>query len=136
MGVVSQEGRSRIMAAIHKRNTKPELAVRRFLHARGFRFRLHDAKLPGTPDLVFASRRAVVFVHGCFWHRCPHCAAGRKEVRSNLAYWEPKLARNRARDSQARATLEADGWKVLTVWECETGDATKLELLAVMLSPA
>jgi DNA mismatch endonuclease (patch repair protein) len=121
------------MAAIRKRNTKPELVVRRFLHKRGLRFRLHDRKLPGVPDLVFPSRRAVVFVHGCFWHRCPHCAAGRKEVRSNLAYWEPKLARNRSRDARARAALEAAGWTVLTIWECELQDEMKLELLAAAL---
>jgi DNA mismatch endonuclease (patch repair protein) len=121
------------MAAIRKRNTKPELAVRRFLHARGLRFRLHDGKLPGVPDLVFPSRRAVVFVHGCFWHRCPHCAAGRKEVRSNLAYWEPKLARNQSRDVRAREALEVEGWKVLTIWECEVQNETKLELLAAAL---
>jgi DNA mismatch endonuclease (patch repair protein) len=91
---MTRDARSRIMSAIRKRDTKPELAVRDFLHAKGLRYRLHGARLPGCPDFVFPARKAVVFVHGCFWHRCPHCAAGRKVVRSNVGYFHPKLARN------------------------------------------
>ena len=94
MAVMTRDARSRIMSAIRKRDTKPELAVRDFLHAKGLRYRLHGARLPGCPDFVFPARKAVVFVHGCFWHRCPHCAAGRKVVRSNVGYFHPKLARN------------------------------------------
>src|SRR5580658_9017144 len=124
---MSAAARSRIMSAIHKRDTKPELAVRQFLHASGLRYRLHASSLPGSPDLVFPSRRAVVFVHGCFWHRCPNCAAGRKEVRSNTDYWIPKLERNVARDIRVKAELEARGWLVCTVWECEVGKRHVLE---------
>lgn len=111
----------------------PELTVRRFLHAIGFRYRLHAAKLPGKPDLVFRSRRAVVFVHGCFWHGCPHCRVGKREVKSNLSYWQPKLARNKARDAKTAAELEGLGWKVFTVWECQVRSAAALEALAAAL---
>lgn len=114
--------RSRIMASIKKKNTKPELLVRRFLHGQGLRFRLHAADLPGTPDLVFRSRRVAFFVHGCFWHRCPYCAAGRKEVRSNVKYWLPKLERNQLRDRLARESLLHQGWKVVVVWECQAAN--------------
>jgi DNA mismatch endonuclease (patch repair protein) len=129
MARISAEARSRIMSAIRKRDTKPELAVRRFLHAEGLRYRLHAASLPGSPDLIFPSRRTAVFVHGCFWHRCPHCAAGKKEVRSNTGYWIPKLQRNQACDARVRAELEDAGWSVLTVWECETRDRRVLQRL-------
>jgi DNA mismatch endonuclease (patch repair protein) len=127
---ISAEARSRIMSAIRKRNTKPELAVRRFLHASGLRYVLHDTSLPGCPDLVFQSRRAVVFVHGCFWHRCPHCAAGRKTVRSNTAYWIPKLRRNKTRDARVKAELEVQGWMVCTIWECEVSNPRALGRVA------
>jgi DNA mismatch endonuclease (patch repair protein) len=123
------------MSAIRKTNTKPELAVRRFLHAKGFRYLLHWSRLPGCPDLVLPSRKAVVFVHGCFWHRCPHCATGKKEVRTNTAYWLPKLERNRTRDVRVRAELEAEGWAVLTIWECEVTDRRALQRLASSLGP-
>jgi DNA mismatch endonuclease (patch repair protein) len=121
------------MSAIRKRDTKAELVVRRYLHAQGLRYVLHGTKLPGCPDLVFPSRRAVVFVHGCFWHRCPHCAAGKKEVRSNTAYWLPKFERNKARDARVRVELEAKGWAVHTIWECEVGNPSVLARLAKAL---
>jgi DNA mismatch endonuclease (patch repair protein) len=130
---MTPESRSRIMSAISKRDTKPELAVRRFLHAKGLRYALHDAKLPGHPDLVLASRRAIVFVHGCFWHRCPHCPAGSKVVRSNVDYWHPKLERNVRRDVRVSSELESKGWTVLTIWECQTGNERQLEKLATAL---
>jgi DNA mismatch endonuclease, patch repair protein len=134
MSAATGEARSRIMSAIRKRDTKPELAVRRFLHARGLRYTLHGKKLPGSPDLVFASRKAVVFVHGCFWHRCPHCRAGSKVVRSNTAYWHPKLVRNVVRDKRVRSELEEEGWKVLTIWECQTSSSSLLSKLARTLT--
>ena len=127
--------RSRNMAAIRGKDTRPELAVRRFLHGKGLRYRLHAASLPGKPDLVFRSRRTVVFVHGCFWHGCPHCRSGRREVKSNADYWGPKLARNKARDIAARSALEAAGWLVLTIWECQSRDAFALAALATALDP-
>jgi DNA mismatch endonuclease (patch repair protein) len=128
-----REARSRIMAAIRKRDTKPELVVRRALHARGLRFRLYRNDLPGCPDITFPSRNAVLFVHGCFWHRCPHCVAGKKTVRSNAAYWLPKLERNRARDARVKAELERQGWTVLSIWECQVNDDDAIQGLAQSL---
>lgn len=103
------------------------MLVRRLVHGMGFRYRLHGLDLPGKPDLVFASRRKVIFVHGCFWHMHgdPRCS-DRREPQSNQEYWNPKLAGNRQRDAENLAALEAAGWSVLTVWECETGDAIAL----------
>lgn len=123
------------MSSIRKTNTKPELAVRRFLHCLGFRYRLYGIDLPGRPDMVFSSRRAVVMVHGCFWHRCPNCAAGQKLPRSNTGYWLPKLARNQARDVEVLQALQAKGWKVLTIWECQTKNPVELARLAAELGP-
>ena len=115
------------MASIRSKHMKPELAVRKAAHRLGFRFRLHRKDLPGKPDLVFPKYRAVIFVHGCFWHQHskPGCLDGRPP-KSNLAYWGPKLARNLQRDAAHRAELEKQGWRVLTVWECETKDAQLL----------
>src|SRR5437899_2619730 len=106
------------MARIRKVDTKPELAVRKLLHARGFRFRLHRRDLPGNPDIVFPGRKKVIFVHGCFWHR-HDCPSGRKVPVANPDYWRPKLDRNLARDTENLARLHALGWATLTVWECE-----------------
>lgn len=122
--------RSRNMAAIRGKDTRPELIVRRFLHARGLRFRLYAKGLPGKPDIVFRPKRAAVFVHGCFWHGCPHCRSGRREVKSNTGYWKPKLAKNRARDIRVRAELEGMGWQVFVIWECQMRDAAALSRLA------
>ncbi len=122
-----------MMASVKKKNTKPEVIVRSFLHRQGLRFTLHDKRLPGTPDIVFPRCRTVPFIHGCFWHQCPHCAAGKKEVRTNTAYWLPKLARNRARDVRVKAELEAQGWTVHTIWECEAAEPSALARLAKLL---
>ncbi len=115
--------RSRIMAAIRGRDTGPEVVVRRVAHALGFRFRLHGAcggaKLAGRPDLVFAARRKVVFVHGCFWHR-HGCRHGRSTTATNADYWAAKFARNVERDRRAVRRLRRDGWGVMIVWECQT----------------
>jgi DNA mismatch endonuclease, patch repair protein len=111
--------RSAQMRRIRKTNTKPEMAVRQLAHAFGLRFRLHRSDLPGTPDLVFPKHRAVVLVHGCFWHQHAGCLLGRKP-RSRLDYWLPKLARNQSRDVDVRRRLEELGWRVLVIWECET----------------
>ena len=118
------------MASVKKRHTKPELIVRSFLHRRGLRFILHDKRLPGTPDIVFPRHRTVLFVHGCFWHRCPHCAVGKQEVLSNLGYWLPKLERNQARDVRAQAELSAAGWRVLVIWECQIAHENIMRKLA------
>ena len=113
--------RSAQMARVRGRDTKPEMRVRRALHAAGLRYRLHAKGLPGRPDLVLPSRRVAVFVHGCFWHRHPDpdCKLARLP-KSRLDFWLPKLEGNRARDGRNKAALEALGWKVIEVWECET----------------
>lgn len=117
--------RSARMRRIRKANTKPELAVRRAAHAAGLRFRLHRRDLPGSPDLVFPSRRIALFVHGCFWHQHEGCRLCR-QPKSRLEYWLPKLKRNRERDERAAALLADSGWRVVTVWECETTDPEAL----------
>jgi DNA mismatch endonuclease (patch repair protein) len=118
MDRVDRKTRSRNMAHIRNRNTGPELTVRSFLHARGYRYRLHGRKLPGKPDLVFAGRRKVLFVHGCFWHQHDGCHRAFRP-KSRAQFWNAKLAANVRRDRDAVAALELDGWNVLTVWECE-----------------
>lgn len=130
MDTVTPDRRSQIMAAIHSKNSAPELAVRRYLHAAGMRYRLHRHDLPGRPDLVFAARRLCVFVHGCFWHGCPHCRHGARAVKSNVVYWSAKLARNKARDAGNQRRLAALGWTTLTIWECEVADQEALGALA------
>ncbi|MEX2696692.1 very short patch repair endonuclease [Rhizobium mongolense] len=130
MDHVSPDRRSQIMARIRSRDTKPELAVRRQLHKFGLRFRLHRKDLPGTPDLVFPAKRVALFVHGCFWHGCPHCAVGRRRVKSNETYWNSKLERNRTRDALNAERLAALDWTVLTFWECETKDPDRIGDLA------
>lgn len=122
------------MAAIRSRDTKPEMIVRRGLHARGLRFRLHRAGLPGRPDLVFPSRRVAVFVHGCFWHAHDGCRYYRLPA-TDQARWQAKLEGNRARDARDRAALALMGWRVFVVWECELrGDAEgRLDELAEMI---
>lgn len=112
------EKRSEVMRRVRSKNTKPEVFVRSMLHRMGYRFRLHRKDLPGNPDIVLPKHRAVVFVHGCFWHQHPGC---RKATipQNNRDYWEKKLERNVERDRAARQTLSEQGWKVLTVWECE-----------------
>lgn len=113
--------RSAQMALVRGRDTKPEMRVRRALHAAGMRFRLHDQKLPGRPDMVLPSRRIAIFVHGCFWHRHPDptCKLARTP-KSRLDFWIPKLEGNRERDLRNEARLRETGWEVRTIWECET----------------
>lgn len=123
------------MARIRSRDTKPEMIVRRLLHGEGYRYRLHRRDLPGNPDLIFAGRRKVIFVHGCFWHQheATECLDGRKP-KSNTGYWDAKLARNVARDRASVEALEARGWRALIVWACETKTAdTLLEKLVRFL---
>jgi DNA mismatch endonuclease (patch repair protein) len=110
--------RSRTMSRIRSRDTKPELVVRSLLHRQGYRFRLHRKDLPGRPDIVLPRYRTVVFIHGCFWHQHKACPAGHMP-KSRQDYWEPKLARNVKRDAKHRRQLRAQGWQVLTVWECQ-----------------
>lgn len=109
------------MSLVRSKDTKPEIAVRRWLHARGYRYRLHVANLPGRPDLVFASRKKVVFIHGCFWHRHAGCSLARMP-KSRLDFWGPKLDANAERDRRKLAALTEAGWSALVVWECELRD--------------
>ncbi len=130
--VVSKEVRSKMMAGIRGKDTKPELLVRRVLTAAGVRYRLHRKDLPGAPDLVMSARRAVVFVHGCFWHRHEGCRYA-KLPSSNAAFWRAKLDRNVERDRKAVADLLAAGWRVLTVWECATRRGSESELQRLLV---
>ncbi len=118
---VSPEVRSRIMAQVKSKGMKPEMRVRRLLHGLGYRYRLHRSDLPGRPDLVFPSRRKVVFVNGCFWHYHRGCEQVRIPA-TNRDYWIAKLERNRARDERNLSLLEEIGWSALTSWECELRD--------------
>ena len=115
--IVDQQTRSRMMAGIRGKNTKPELALRRALHARGFRFRLHSKNVCGRPDLVLPKYRAVVFVHGCFWHRHEGCRYTTTPS-TRQEFWRAKFTANVARDATVRGKLLKDGWRVATVWEC------------------
>jgi DNA mismatch endonuclease (patch repair protein) len=115
--IVDQQTRSRMMSGIRGKNTKPELALRRALHARGFRFRLHSGKVHGRPDLVLPKHRAVVFVHGCFWHRHEGCRYTTTPS-TREEFWQAKFTANVARDAAVRGKLLKDGWRVATVWEC------------------
>ncbi|MGO9742160.1 MAG: very short patch repair endonuclease [Roseiarcus sp.] len=121
-------GRSDNMRRIKSKGMLPELAVRSAAHRMGYRFRLHRSDLPGTPDLVFIGARKAIFVHGCFWHGHDDPACNRSHTpRSNEGYWWPKLARNKERDRRNITALEASGWRVLVIWECETRDAERLK---------
>jgi DNA mismatch endonuclease (patch repair protein) len=120
MDTRTPEQRRRIMQSVRQKDTAPELAVRRGLHALGYRFRLHTKDLPGRPDLVFPSRRRVIFVHGCFWHG-HDCPKGRLPA-SRLDYWRPKVAANKERDERTVNMLERAGWRCFVVWQCQTRD--------------
>jgi DNA mismatch endonuclease (patch repair protein) len=119
---LSTAARSERMSRVRSKHTKPELRVRRLVFALGFRYRLHVANLPCTPDLVFRGRKKIILVHGCFWHRHQHngCRLARLP-RSRLGFWLPKLEANRARDSRNVSKLRRLGWSVMTVWECQLG---------------
>lgn len=113
------------MSRIRGKDTKPELAVRRLVHALGYRFRLHRRDLPGSPDLVLPRLKKVIFVHGCFWHRHPGCRFA-YTPKANAEFWLKKLTSNVSRDAAVRAALMAQGWDVMVVWECEVGDSHAL----------
>lgn len=119
--IVDKATRSRMMSGIRGKDTKPELEVRRFLHRLGFRYRLHDKRLPGRPDVVLPKYRTVVFVHGCFWHQHPGCRLATKPD-TNGEFWRDKLRSNTVRDARNQSKLVELGWRTITVWECQTGD--------------
>jgi DNA mismatch endonuclease (patch repair protein) len=116
--VFSPEQRSAVMRRVKGRDTSPELAVRRILRAAGIGYRLGGQGLAGRPDLTMKGRKIAVFVHGCFWHG-HDCARGSRKPKANAEYWTAKIDRNRARDARVTAQLRDDGWRVLTVWECD-----------------
>jgi DNA mismatch endonuclease (patch repair protein) len=120
----SQDVRRRTMQAVRSKDTAPEMIVRKLLHSEGYRYRLHRSDLPGCPDIVFGTRRKVIFVHGCFWHG-HKCARGARVPKSNTSYWTSKVRRNRIRDAEVVEKLAADGWCVLVLWECEMDSRLK-----------
>ncbi|WP_421862823.1 very short patch repair endonuclease [Parvibaculum sp.] len=128
MDTLTPAERSERMGRIRGRDTKPELLVRRLIHSMGYRYRLHRKDLSGKPDLVFGPKRKIVFVHGCFWHRHPSakCKLARLP-KSRLEFWQAKLEANRKRDIANIKRLKALGWKVLIVWECESGKTEHLK---------
>ena len=124
---VTPKRRSEIMSNIRAKGMKPEMVVRRIIHGMGYRYRLHRKDLPGKPDLVFPSRRKIIFVHGCFWHQHtdPACKISRRP-QSNRDYWLPKLERNVERDAEHQARLVNLGWNVLVLWECEVESDSRI----------
>ena len=123
---LDQAARSAVMARVRGKNTRPEMIVRKLVFAASYRYRLHVRKLPGSPDLVFPSRKKVIFVHGCFWHRHDNCA-GSRIPKSRVEYWSAKLNGNKARDVVNYTALREAGWQVLVLWECELEDPMILE---------
>lgn len=131
--IVDKQTRSRMMAGIKGKDTKPELVLRRALHSRGFRYRLHTKNLPGRPDLVFPKHHAIVFVHGCFWHRHEGCRyttipSTRQE------FWQAKFTANVARDEAVRDKLLEGGWRIATVWECALRKPDQINVTTDLLS--
>lgn len=124
---LSPKERSEIMARVRSKNMRPELVVRKLVFALGYRYRLHAKDLSGHPDLVFRPRKKIIFVNGCFWHRHSNCVLARMP-KSRLDFWEPKLEGNRLRDQKNNQELAREGWKVLTIWECELKDMARLGL--------
>lgn len=127
---VSPEKRSEVMSRVGSRDTKPELLIRKGLHALGFRYRLHAKDLPGKPDLVFPRYKSVIQINGCFWHghSCPRC----RMPSTNTEYWNRKVARNKERDAANQKSLLDSGWRVLTIWECALTGKWKLGLNKVL----
>lgn len=124
------------MSRVRGKDTGPEMAVRRLVHALGYRYRLHVRELPGCPDLVFPGRKKVIFVHGCFWHR-HRCRHGRQMPKTRPEFWRPKLEGNRERDRSYRRALTRQGWGVLVVWQCQTRRLERLtqRLIAFLERP-
>lgn len=121
----SAEERSRIMAKIHGKDTRPEKIVRSLIHRLGYRFRLHRVDLPGKPDIVLPRLRKVIFVHGCFWHGHKGCKRAKRPA-TNTEFWNKKIDRNIERDKQNLSDLENAGWKCLVIWGCELRDLDKM----------
>lgn len=127
----SQEKRSEIMRRVRNKNTRPEMLIRRLIHSIGYRYRLHRKDLPGKPDLVFPSRKKIIFVHGCFWHG-HSCKRGNRIPKNNHEYWVKKIFSNKERDKVQIAELELKGWLVLVVWECQIHERRLSELTRII----
>ena len=125
MDSLTSTQRSERMSRVRARDTKPEWIVRKMVHAMGFRYRLHVAGLPGTPDIVFRGKHKIIFVHGCFWHRHGKCKNTRWP-KSRLEFWKPKLEANKARDAANNRALRRLGWEVLIIWECQLKKPAKI----------
>lgn len=119
---LSPKQRSERMGRVRNKDTKPEMTVRKLVHSMGYRYRLHSENLPGKPDMVFAGRRKVIFVHGCFWHRHGEDCPLTRMPKSKLEFWGPKLEKNRQRDERKQMELEEMGWSYLIIWECQLRD--------------
>ncbi len=130
---MAAQDRSALMRLVGREDTGPELAVRRYLHAQGFRYRLHVRSLPGTPDIVLPRYRTAVMVHGCFWHG-HDCRHGRVAAKTNSSFWSEKILANRRRDAAKELALTALGWTVFTIWECQVNDQRFLARLHLDLS--
>lgn len=131
--IVDKQTRSRMMAGIKGKDTKPELVLRRALHARGFRYRLHSKNVPGRPDLVFQKHHAIIFVHGCFWHRHEGCRYTTTPS-TRPEFWQAKFRANVARDETVLGMLLEEGWRVATVWECALRRPDQVNATADLLS--
>lgn len=131
--VVNSETRSRMMSGIRGKNTRPELALRKALHVRGFRYRLHGQRVRGRPDLVFSRYRAVVFVHGCFWHRHEGCRYATTPA-TRPAFWQAKFTSNVRRDREVRSLLANEGWRVAIVWECSLRRQERVAITADLIA--
>jgi DNA mismatch endonuclease (patch repair protein) len=118
MDTLSKSARSALMAKIKGKNTGPEMLVRKYLFSNGFRYRIHDRRYPGSPDIVLPKYRTAIFVHGCFWHGHENCRASRLPA-TNIDYWQEKIEQNIERDKRKTESLEKDGWKVIIIWECK-----------------
>ncbi|MGH7934279.1 MAG: very short patch repair endonuclease [Candidatus Binataceae bacterium] len=123
MDILTRSERSEVMSRVRGKDTRPEMLVRRLIHAMGYRYRLHRRDLPGVPDLVFVGRRKIIFIHGCFWHRHPDCPNNRMP-KSNVTFWRKKLSANRRRDRANLKRLLALDWKALVLWECQLRDVS------------
>lgn len=126
MDKITSAKRSEVMSHIKGKNTKPEMLIRRLIHSLGYRYRLHVKSLPGIPDLVFPSRRKVIFIHGCFWHR-HSCLKGRSMPSTNKDFWKNKFIANKRRDKQHQNEFRKLKWGVLTIWECQTKNLSKIK---------
>lgn len=130
--VHTKKQRSYNMSRIKSRDTKPEMLVRKFLHAKGFRYKLHDKKLPGKPDIVLPKYKTVIFVHGCFWHGHTNCKYF-KIPQTRTEWWTDKINTNIANDTKAIKAIKKDGWKLITIWECALKPAKVEKTLSTLL---